>query len=101
MLRVLVERETGFPSFEVTARLLHLTPRTLHRRLTTEGTSFRARLEQVRHRLAVEHLRSSNLSTGEIAWALGYRHQANFRRAFLTWEGVSPAQDRARVRRKK
>ena len=49
----------GFPSLNVTARLSHMTPRTLHRSLIDEGTSFKEILEDVRHRLAVEHLKSA------------------------------------------
>ena len=54
--RLLLEKQTGFPSLQVTARHFHVTPRTLHRRLQEEGTSFRDLLEEVRQTLAVEHL---------------------------------------------
>lgn len=40
--RVMLEKQSGFPSRNVTARLFHLTPHTLHRRLTDEGTSYSA-----------------------------------------------------------
>ena len=45
--RLLLEKQTGFPSLQVTARHFHVTPRTLHRRLQEEGTSFRDLLEEV------------------------------------------------------
>ncbi|MDQ1242252.1 MAG: hypothetical protein QG601_1152 [Pseudomonadota bacterium] len=89
--RLLLEKQTGFPSLEVTARHFHVTPRTLHRRLAEEGTSFRELLEEVRHTLAVEHLRSGRFSVEEVAYTLGYSDTANFRRAFKRWEAVSPA----------
>ena len=94
--RLLLEKQTGFPSLEVTARHFHITPRTLHRRLEEECTSFRELLEEVRHTLAVEHLRSGGFSIDEIAYTLGYSDTANFRRAFRRWESVSPAAYRAR-----
>ena len=94
--RLLLEKQTGFPSLEVTARHFHITPRTLHRRLEEEGTSFRELLEEVRHTLAVEHLRSGGFSIDEIAYTLGYSDTANFRRAFRRWEAASPAAYRAR-----
>lgn len=94
--RILLDPQGGLPSLPVTARLLHLTPRTLHRRLTEEGTSFRAILDDVRRGLAVEHLRSGKLGVEEIAFTLGYTDAANFRRAFKRWESVSPAEFRAR-----
>ena len=93
--RIMLEKQNGFPSLNVTARLLHMTPRTLHRRLIDEGTSFKEILEDVRHMLAVEHLRSGHLTIQEIAYTLGYTDLANFRRAFKRWEGVPPSGCRA------
>jgi len=94
--RLLLEKQTGFPSLQVTARLFHMTPRTLHRRLVGEGTSFRELLESVRHTLAVEHVKSGRFSVEEIAYRLGYTDLANFRRAFKRWEGLPPSEYRAR-----
>lgn len=96
--RLLLERQRGFPSLQVTARLFSMTPRTLHRRLLEEETSFRELLEEVRHTLAVEHLKSGRFTVDEIAYTLGYSDVANFRRAFKRWESVSPSEFRgARV----
>ena len=89
--RLLLEHSDAFPSLNLTARLFNKTPRTLHRHLLEEGTSFRAILEDVRHTLAVEHLKAGRLSVQEIAFALGYTDIANFRRAFKRWEGVAPS----------
>ncbi len=90
--RLLLEKQNGFPSLQTTARTFHMTQRTLHRRLLDEGTSFRKLLEDVRHLLAVEHLRSGRFSIEEIAYTLGYSDLANFRRAFKRWENVAPSQ---------
>lgn len=87
----LLDHQSGFPSLNVTARLFHVTPHTLHRRLVAEGTSFRDILEDVRHTLAVIHLQNGQLSIQEIAFNLGYTDLANFRRAFKRWESVSPS----------
>ncbi|HCP03082.1 MAG TPA: AraC family transcriptional regulator, partial [Pseudomonas sp.] len=89
--RLLLERQNSFPSLETTARLLYVTPRTLHRRLQREQTSYKQILREVRHALAIEHLKSGRLSVEEIAWTLGYSDVANFRRAFRQWEGVAPS----------
>lgn len=80
----------AMPSLQASARMLHMTPRTLHRRLQDEGTSYRAIVEQVRHRLALQHVKNNVISLQEIAYRLGYTDQANFRRAFKRWEGVAP-----------
>jgi AraC-like DNA-binding protein len=93
--RLLLEHQGGFPSLQVTARLLHLTPRTLHRRLIDEETSFRELLEDVRHTLALEYLKSGRFGIEEIAYTLGYSDLANFRRAFKRWEGVAPSEYRS------
>lgn len=89
--RLLLEKQNGFPSLEATARLLHTTPRTLHRRLVREGTSFRALVEDVRETLAKEHLRTQRFGTEELAYLLGYSDVANFRRAFRRWTGGPPS----------
>jgi AraC-like DNA-binding protein len=89
--RLLLEKQNGFPSLQVTARLLHMTPRTLHRRLLDEDTSFHDLLEDVRRTLAVEHVKSGRFGLEEIAYMLGYSDLANFRRAFKRWEAVPPS----------
>lgn len=94
--RLLLDRNNGYPSLQVAARLFHMTPRTLHRRLVDEGTSYRDLLESVRHTLAVEHLKSGRFSMDEIAYRLGYTDVANFRRAFKRWEKVPPSAYRDR-----
>lgn len=93
--RIMLEKHNGFPSLNVTARLFHLTPRTLHRRLLEEGTSFKEILEQVRHTLAVEYLKAGHLSIEDVAYTLGYTDMANFRRAFKRWESMPPSRYRA------
>jgi len=93
--RMLLEKQHSFPSLTVTARLFHVTPRTLHRRLLEEGTSYKELLEDVRRMLAVEHLKAGRLSIEEIAYTLGYSDLANFRRAFKRWEAVAPSEYRA------
>jgi AraC-like DNA-binding protein len=96
--RLLLERQRGFPTLNVTARMLHMTPRTLHRKLVAEGSSYREQLEAVRHTLALEHVKSGRFSMDEIAYRLGYTDLANFRRAFKRWESVPPSVYRAGAR---
>ncbi len=88
---LMLEKQSGLPSLQVTARLLNLTARTLHRRLIEEGTSYRDILESVRQQLAIDHLRNDQLSLQEIAFMLGYGDPANFRRAFRRWTGEAPS----------
>ncbi|WP_431824479.1 AraC family transcriptional regulator [Burkholderia sp. F1] len=89
--RLMLERKHSFPPLELCARLLGMTPRTLHRRLTDEGTSYSEVLDSVRRRIARECLEVEKLSVKEVAYLLGYNDVANFRRAFKRWEGVPPS----------
>lgn len=88
--RSLLVTSGAMPSLQTSARMSHMAPRTLHRRLEAEGTSYRAIVDQVRHSLALQHLTNNHISLQEIAFRLGYTDQANFRRAFKRWEGVAP-----------
>ena len=47
-------------------------PKTLTRRLRTEGTTFRRLLDEVRLELAERYLRQPGLSVEEVAYLLGY-----------------------------
>ena len=78
------------PAMQTIADELHIDPRTLRRRLAAEGTSYRALLDEVRHRLAVELLQQ-DLSMEEISRHLGYAETANFTHAFKRWEGTAPS----------
>lgn len=89
--RYLLARHNEFPTLEQVCRQLHTTPRTLHRRLKSEQTSFRELTETIKHRLALQYLREGQNSFQEVAYLLGYSDLANFRRAFRRWEGVSPS----------
>lgn len=90
--RLMLENKSSFPSLSVSARLLNLTPRTLHRRLRDEGASYKEVLESVRRRLAREYLNGRNVGVKEAGYLLGYTDAANFRRAFRRWFGVPPSQ---------
>lgn len=93
--RILLEKRIGFPSLDETARRLHVTPRTLHRRLRAEGTAFRPLVEDLRHRIAVDQLLEGRASIEEVAYILGYSDPSNFRRAFRRWTGEAPSHYRA------
>lgn len=83
--RLLLVRRGGMPSLTAAARLLHLHPRSLHRRLVAEGTRYRALVDEVRGVLAREYLAEPGWTVPEIAAALGYGDPANFRRARRRW----------------
>ncbi|OXS56540.1 AraC family transcriptional regulator [Cohnella sp. CIP 111063] len=75
---------------------LRMSDRTLQRRLTDEGTSFKHLLTQSRHEQALEYLADPSLSIKEVAFLLGYEDQNSFYRAFRVWAGDTPSNWRAR-----
>jgi AraC-like DNA-binding protein len=79
------------PTIDDIAGALHMSARTLQRRLQDEGKSFQGVLEDARHELARHYLASSRLELNEAAYLLGYEDANSFARAFRGWEGVPPA----------
>lgn len=86
------------PTIEDIAGALHLSSRTLQRRLQEAGSSFQRVLEDARHQLARNYLNNSALELNEAAYLLGYEDANSFVRAFRTWEGVPPARWREQQR---
>jgi len=81
---------SGRPELSQVARDLGLSERTLQRRITEEGTTFRVLLTGARQQLARQFLSSANASLEEVAYLLGYQDVNAFHRAFKDWEGVTP-----------
>ena len=80
------------PGIQDLARELHLSTRTLQRRLTDQGLTFQRLLEEARRELAHHYLLHSSLELNETAYLLGYEDANSFFRAFHHWEGTSPGQ---------
>jgi AraC-like DNA-binding protein len=101
-VRVAIQQKlTGHrPTIEDIAYALHISSRTLQRRLQDAGASFQRVLEQARHQLARHYLNNSVLELNEAAYLLGYNDANSFVRAFRTWEGVPPARWREEQRAK-
>ena len=75
-----------------------MAPRTLHRHLKSEGTSYRQILENVSHTIASQQLTNTSITVEEISLLLGYIDVANFRRAFKRWTGMTPSDYRTNNR---
>lgn len=72
------------------AKALHLTERTLRRKLLTEGTRFQSLKEGMRRDLALHYLNQPMLPIAQIAQQLGFSEASAFTRAFKHWTGTSP-----------
>ncbi len=86
----------GFRPLDEVARKLHLSTRTLKRRLAGHGSSFSEMLDEVRRQRALLLLEDRRLALEEVAARLGYSDAANFTRAFRRWTGQTPAVFRGR-----
>ncbi|MCK8497693.1 AraC family transcriptional regulator [Myxococcus fulvus] len=80
----------GAPQAADVAKGLHLSLRTLQRRLTEHGTSFQDEVDTVRRELAYQYLRDANLGVSQVAFLLGYSELSTFDRAFKRWTGMTP-----------
>lgn len=90
-VRRLIELEARFQSLDETARMLHVSPRTLKRKLKSEGTSYSELVDEARREKALLLIHSPRLSLEAIAERVGYADLSNFTRAFRRWTGVTPA----------
>jgi AraC-like DNA-binding protein len=80
----------GIYQIDAIAETLAISKRSLQRLLADEGMSYSQMLAEVRQRLAVDWLDTTDKPVGEIAYDLGYRDCSNFSRAFRREVGISP-----------
>jgi AraC-like DNA-binding protein len=80
------------PGIQDLARELHLSTRTLQRRLTEQSIAFQRLLDEARRELARHYLLHSSRELNETAYLLGYEDANSFFRAFHQWEGTTPGQ---------
>jgi len=88
---------SGCPSEETIAFKLHMSKRTLQRRLSEEGHSFSQLLNTLRIALAKQYLAGNDISVTEITYQLGYSSPSTFARAFKQQVECSPVQYRRRL----
>ncbi|MEI9809699.1 MAG: AraC family transcriptional regulator [Bacteroidota bacterium] len=92
---ILKHSQFTFPSLEDIAELMHITPRTLQRKLQEDDTSFRTLTDAIKEELACSLLGNDHLSVADIAYKLGYAEPSTFQRAFRQWTGKTPASYRS------
>lgn len=86
-LRRLGGREDGI---EAAARELHMSERTLRRKLATEGVSYRQIVDEGRAAIAKELLTVQQLTATEAAYRLGFSDLSSFLRAQRRWAETVP-----------
>lgn len=97
-VRAVLGNDKGhYPDLEAAASKLHVSGRTLKRRLQESGTSFQALLDEARKRDSMRLLDDPTLSLEAIATRVGYSDPANFTRAFRKWTGTTPSAYRSKL----
>ncbi|MET0983805.1 MAG: AraC family transcriptional regulator [Steroidobacteraceae bacterium] len=84
-LRMLLTKQGRVTDLNGAAEALHMSARSFRRHLRNEGVTFQQVLDEFRHDLADEYLKSGAMSAKEIAYALGFANVNSFRRAFQSW----------------
>jgi AraC-like DNA-binding protein len=92
----LLERLTsGEPPEEDIAKSLHMSRRTLQRKLADADLTYQRLVDDTRRDLALRYIEDPAKSVTEITFLLGFSGQSAFTRAFRRWTGASPTEYRA------
>ncbi len=85
---------SGIPSIHHIAEHMGMSNRTLTRRLSEAGVSYRDLIKKTQESVATNLLKKSSRSIAEIAFETGFSEQSAFNRAFRRWKGQSPVEFR-------
>lgn len=91
-VRLLIyDEQRGFATLDEVATMLHMTGRTLRRRLTEAQTSYRQLTDHIKLEQAKARLSAGN-TVEAVAEKLGYSDPSNFSRAFRKQAGIPPSE---------
>ena len=79
-------------SLNEVADRLHISGRTLIRRLAAEGTKFQTIRDDVAKEQAAHYLADAALSVESVGYLMGFSDVSSFRRSFKRWFGETPSQ---------
>ncbi|MEH6822611.1 MAG: AraC family transcriptional regulator [Motiliproteus sp.] len=98
VMQLLMQFESNqLPPLELITDQLHVSARTLRRRLAEEGAPYQQLKDQVRAEKAIRLLTQENLSINEVSQLTGFAEPAAFCRAFKKWTGCQPSNYRKNV----
>jgi len=93
--RLLEHLSSGEVSEDVMAEQLHMSRRTLQRKLAEADLTYQKLVDDTRRDLAMRHLEDPRHSITDVTFLLGFSQQSAFTRAFKRWTGMSPSEYRA------
>ena len=93
--RLLEHLCSGEVSEDAMAEQLHMSRRTLQRKLAKADLTYQKLVDDTRRDLAMRHLEDPRHSVTDVTFLLGFSQQSAFTRAFKRWTGMSPSEYRA------
>lgn len=85
---------SGIPFAAEIGKHLGMSNRTLSRRLSEKGTTYRQLVQDAQQEISTELLRNTSETVSEIAFQAGFSEQSAFNRAFKRWTNQSPLEYR-------
>jgi AraC-like DNA-binding protein len=95
--RLRAQLRQGSANLSSVSRSLHMSERTLRRRLQDAGTGYQPLLDELRGELAVEYVIAPDVDIATVSTQLGFADPSTFYRAFKRWTGMTPAQYQKRA----
>ena len=93
---LLEQLSSGELSEEEMAQQLHMSRRTLQRKLADAETTYQQLVDETRRDLALRYIENPHHSITDITFMLGFSQQSAFTRAFRRWTGTAPSEYRLR-----
>jgi AraC-like DNA-binding protein len=94
---LLEQLSSGELSEEDMARQLHMSRRTLQRKLADAETTYQQLVDDTRRELALRYIENPGRSITDITFMLGFSQNSAFTRAFRRWTGTAPSEYRQRA----
>ena len=88
---------SGIPGIDQIGEIMGLSRRTLTRRLSENGLTFRNLIKKTQEEVSRDLLKNSTRSVAEIAFETGFSEQSAFSRAFKNWTNISPIEYRKSI----
>lgn len=96
--KLLLENPGVIWNLNEVADKLHMSSRTLIRKLEAEGTKFQVIRDELAKKQVINYMTDTSLTVESIGHLMGFSDASSFRRSFKRWFGETPSQYIARIR---